>query len=170
VAAFAQGGRFTRPADSEMWDSVSVDYEYSDNRRVSFMCRQIPGAAADVSNIVFGTKGICRIGASNAGSSIVDRTGKTVWEQSGSISDAYKQEHKDLVDSIRAGKPIVELRETADSSLTAVLGRVAAYTGQRVTWDFLANKSELDLFPKELSWGGTLPAPQAAIPGKTKLV
>jgi len=170
VAAFGQGGRFTRPADSEMWDNVSVDYEYSDNRRVSFMCRQIPGAAADVSNIVFGTKGICRIGASNAGSSIVDRSGKTVWEMAGSISDAYKQEHKALVDSIRAGKPIVELRETADSSLTAVLGRVAAYTGQRVTWDFLANKSELDLFPKELSWGGSLPTPQAAIPGKTKLV
>ena len=170
VSAFGSGGRFTRPDDSEMWDSVSLDYEYPGKRMVSFMCRQIPGAAADVSNIVFGTKGICRIGASNAGSSIVDRTGKTVWEQSGSISDAYKQEHKDLVDSIRAGKPIVELRETADSSLTAVLGRVAAYTGQRVTWDFLANKSELDLFPKELSWGGTLPAPQAAIPGKTKLV
>jgi myo-inositol 2-dehydrogenase/D-chiro-inositol 1-dehydrogenase len=170
VAAFAQGGRFTRPADSEMWDSMSVDYEYSGDRRVSFMCRQIPGAAADVSNVVFGTKGICHIGASSNGSSIVDRSGQKVWELAGRISDAYKQEHKDLIDSIRAGKPIVELRQTADSSLTAVLGRVAAYTGQRVTWDFLVNKSELDLFPKELSWGGSLPAPQAAIPGKTKLV
>lgn len=170
VAAFGQGGRFTRPADSEMWDSMSVDYEYAGDRRVSFMCRQIPGATADVGNFVFGTKGICRIGGSSSGSSIVDRSGKTVWEMAGSISDAYKQEHKDLIDSIRAGRPIVELRETADSSLTAVLGRVAAYTGQRVTWEFLAQKSELDLFPKELSWTGTLPPPQPAIPGKTKLV
>ena len=88
----------------------------------------------------------------------------------GSIADAYKQEHKDLIDSIRAGKPIVELRQTADSSLTAVLGRVAAYTGQRVSWDFLTNQSKLDLFPKDLTWDATLPASQHAIPGKTKLI
>ena len=45
------------------------------------------------------------------------------------IAAAYKQEHRDLIDSIRDGKPIVELRQTADSSIAAVLGRVAAYTG-----------------------------------------
>jgi myo-inositol 2-dehydrogenase/D-chiro-inositol 1-dehydrogenase len=51
-----------------------------------------------------------------------------------------------------------------------VLGRVAAYTGQRVSWDFLTRDSKLDLFPRDLSWTGTLPPPQFAIPGKTKLV
>jgi myo-inositol 2-dehydrogenase / D-chiro-inositol 1-dehydrogenase len=170
VSAFGSGGRFTRPDDSELWDNMAIDYEYPGNRVVSFMCRQIPGALTDVGNVIYGSEGTCHIGAGNAGSQIHDRAGKKVWEQSGSIADAYKQEHKDLVDSIRAGKPIVELKATADSSLTAVLGRLAAYTGQRVTWDFLTKESKLDLFPAGLSWGGSLPKPQHAVPGKVKLV
>ena len=75
-----------------------------------------------------------------------------------------------LIDSIRAGKPIVELRETAKSSLTAVMGRMAAYTGQRVTWDFVTKESSLDLFPKELDWNGSRPAATFAIPGTSGLV
>ena len=170
VSAYASGGRFTRPADSEMWDSISVDYEYPGNRSVSFMCRQIPGSAGENSTTIYGTTGICHIGAASSGSRITDRSGTTTWEMKGSIADAYKQEHKDLIDSIRSGTPIVELKQTADSSLTAVLGRLAAYTGQRVSWDFLTTKSTLDLFPKDLSWSWPLPAPEPAIPGKTKLV
>jgi len=170
VSAFGSGGRFTRPEDSEMWDSVSVDYEYPGNRVVSFMCRQIPGAAGDVGNVIYGTKGQCHIGAANAGSRIFDREGRKVWDMAGSIADAYKQEHKDLVDSIRAGKPIVELKQLADSSMVAVLGRMAAYTGQRVTWKFATEESKLDLFPKDLTWESSLPKPQYAVPGKTKLI
>jgi myo-inositol 2-dehydrogenase/D-chiro-inositol 1-dehydrogenase len=170
VAALASGGRFTRPADSEMWDAMSVDYEYPGDRIVSFMCRQVPGAASQNENVIYGSTGTCRIGGMNTGSRIVDRQGRQVWEMKGSIADAYRQEHKDLIDSIRAGRPIVELKQTADSSLVGVLGRVAAYTGQRVTFDFLARESQLDLFPKELTWEGSLPAPRHAVPGRTKLV
>ncbi len=170
VSAFASGGRFTRPADSEMWDSTSVEYEYPGSRIVSFACRQIPGAASENSTTVYGTKGICHIGAMSSGSRIVDRGGGTTWEMAGSIADAYKQEHKDLIDSIRPDRPRVELRQTADSSMVAVLGRVAAYTGKRVTWDFMTTQSQLDLFPKDLSWTGSLPAPAHAIPGRTKLI
>ena len=170
VSAFGSGGRFTRPADSEMWDSMNIDFEYPDNRIVSFMCRQIPGTAADNSTVIYGSAGTCHIGSMSSGSSIFDHSGTKTWGMPGSIADASKQEHKDLIDSIRAGKPIVELRQTADSSLTAVLGRVEAYTGQRVSWDFLTNQSKLDLFPKDLTWDATLPASQHAIPGKTKLI
>jgi len=170
VSAFGSGGRFTRPTDSEMWDSVSVDYEYPGGKIISFMCRQIPGTAGDNGSVIHGTEGTCFIGAMDSGSRIVDRKGNEVWKMGGSISAAYKQEHKDLIDSIRAGKPIVELAQTADSSLVAVLGRVAAYTGQRVTFDFLAKESQLDLFPKELGWDSSLPKPEFAIPGRTKLV
>ena len=170
VAAFGSGGRFTRPDDSELWDSFSIDYEYPDERIVSFMCRQIPGAATDVSNVVYGSQGECHIGAANAGSRIFDRAGKEVWEMKGSIADAYKQEHKDLVDSIRAGKPIVELRQMADSSLVAVMGRMAAYSGQQVSWKFASEESQLDLFPKDLTWTSSLPRQPAAVPGKTKLI
>jgi predicted dehydrogenase len=162
VAAFGSGGRFTRPDDSELWDSFSIDYEYPDEQIVSFMCRQIPGAATDVSNVVYGSQGECHIGAANAGSRIFDRAGKEVWEMKGSIADAYKQEHKDLVDSIRAGKPIVELRQMADSSLVAVMGRMAAYSGQKVSWKFASEESQLDLFPKDLTWTSSLPRQAAA--------
>ena len=170
VSAYGSGGRFTRPDDSEMWDNIAVDYDYPDGKTVSFMCRQIPGTRADVNNLVYGTEGICQIGASNAGSRIFDRSGKKVWEMDGKISDAYRQEHKDLVDSIRAGKPIVELKQTADSSMVAILGRTAAYTGQRVTWEFMTQESQLDLFPKNLSWDASLQSPGYAVPGRTKLV
>lgn len=170
VSAYGSGGRFTRPADSELWDSFSIDYEYPGNRTISFKCRQIPGTTGDVSTVINGTKGTCFIAASNGGSRIIDRDGREIWQMGGSISDAYKQEHKDLIDSIRAGAPIVELAQTADSSLAAVLGRVAAYTGQRVTFDFLAKESQLDLFPAELDWDAPRPAPEFAIPGRTKLI
>jgi predicted dehydrogenase len=170
VSAYGSGGRFTRPDDSEMWDNISLDYEYPGGRILSFMCRQIPGTEGDNSNVIYGTEGTCIIGASSKGSSILDRAGKQVWAMGGSIGDAYQQEHKDLIDSIRAGKPIVELKQTAESSLTAVMGRMAAYTGQKVTWDFVTQESKLDLFPKNLTWESTLPEPQFAIPGKTKLV
>lgn len=169
-SAFGSGGRFTRPQDSEMWDNVSVDYTYSGNRQVSFMCRQIPGAAGDNSNHIYGSEGMAVIYGSNRGATIYDNDGNEVWSMKGDIGAAYQQEHKDLVDSIRAGDPIVELKETADSSMTAVLGRVAAYTGQNVTWDFLTKESQLDLFPSDFNFEGPRPEPQYAIPGQTKLI
>jgi len=170
VSAYGSGGRFTRPEDSEMWDSMAIDYEYPGGRIISFMCRQIPGTTGDNGSVIEGTEGTCFIGAINSGSRIVDRRGREIWTMGGSISQAYQQEHKDLVDSIRAGTPIVELRQTADSSLAAVLGRIAAYTGQKVSFKFLAEESQLDLFPPDLTWDSTLPEPQFAIPGRTKLV
>jgi len=169
LSAYGSGGRFTRPEGSEMWDSMSIDYVYPGERTLSFTCRQIPGTEGDNSNVIYGSKGMAYIDAGSGGSRITDRDGKEIWSMDGSIADAYKQEHKDLVDSIRAGKPIVELRETAESSLTAVMGRVAAYSGQKVSWDFMTEKSTLDLFPKNLDWNGELPAAAHAIPGQYKL-
>ena len=119
---------------------------------------------------LYGSEGTAVIYGSNKGASLYDRDGKETWSMTGDIGAAYQQEHKDLVDSIRAGDPIVELKETADSSLTAILGRVAAYTGQNVTWDFLTKESQLDLFPSDFDYDGPRPEPQFAIPGKTKLI
>jgi hypothetical protein len=149
---------------------MAVDFEYPGDRIVSFMCRQIPGAETENASVIYGSRGTCQIGASNNPCRILDRSGKVVWEQAGRISDAYRTEHKALVDSIRAGSPIVELAEMADSSLAAVLGRLAAYSGRRVTWDFVANESQLDLFPKDLAWDSPRPPSSFAVPGRTKLV
>lgn len=170
LVAVGSGGRFTRPADSELWDSMSVDYEYPGNRTVAFTCWQLPGARTDVGSVVYGSQGQCHIGSGNAAARIVDREGRTAWELKGSLADAYRQEHKELIDSIRAGRPIVEFAELADSSLTAVMGRMAAYTGQPVGWDFVATESALDLFPPDLTWESALPPREHAVPGRTKLV
>lgn len=167
--AYGSGGRFTRPDDSEMWDNVVVDYTYPGEKVVSFMCRQIPGTQGDNSNTIYGTDGRCVIKGGNSGAAIYGKSGVETWAMKGDIGAAYKQEHKDLVDSIRNGEPIVELKQTADSSLTAVLGRMAAYTGQEVTWDFATNKSELSLFPEDFDIKGDRPEVGFAVPGKTKL-
>ena len=169
VSAYGSGGRFVRPDDSQLWDTFGIDYESPGERFVSFQSRHLPNTLSDVGNVIHGSRATCHIQGGNGGSRIVDRAGKVVWEMKGSIADAYKQEHKDLIDSIRAGTPIVELRQTADSSLVAVMGRMAAYTGKPVTWAFASAESKLDLFPKNLAWDASLPQPQWAIPGKTPL-
>jgi hypothetical protein len=57
----------------------------------------------------------------------------------------------------------------AESNLTAIMGRMSAYSGQEVTWDFVANKSQLDLSPAKYEFGD-LPVPPVAMPGQTKLI
>lgn len=168
-SAYGSGGRFTRPEDSEMWDNMSIDYTYPGNRIVSFKCRQIPKTESNNGNVIYGTTGTCHIPAGSGVSTIDDRSGNRIWSMEGDIGAAYQQEHKDLIDAIRTGKPIVELKETADSSLTAVMGRMAAYSGRSVTWQFATQESKLDLFPKELEWSGSLPKPAYAVPGESLL-
>ena len=79
------------------------------------------------------------------------------------------QEHKDLIQSIKAGEPLNEGRQVAESTMTAIMGRMSAYTGQEVTWDFAMNESKLDLMPAKLEFGD-LEVPEVAIPGKTQLI
>lgn len=169
-SAYGSGGRHRRPGGSELWDSFAIDYVYPGDRLCSFMCRQLPDTKYDNGNTIYGSEGTMFIGAINSPSIQYDRAGEEVWRSEGKISAAYQQEHKDLIDSIRAGDPIVELKQTAASSLTAVMGRVAAYTGQNVTWDFLTKESQLDLFPKDLEFDGQLDTQPAAVPGITKLI
>ena len=152
-----------------MWDSVSVDYEYPGQKLVSFTGRHWPRSDGSYDNVVYCEGGIAYIKAFSKGAHILDSAGTTVFKTRGNIGAAYRQEHKDLVESIVAGKPIVELRQTADSSLTAVMGRMSAYTGKKVTWDF-AQASKLDLRPANLTLASTIESPGFAVPGTTKLV
>ena len=81
--------------------------------------------------------------------------------------DSYLQEHTDLIESIRAAKPLNELKNVTESTLTAIMGRMSAYTGKAVTWDQALNSSE-DLMPTQLTWG-KLPVPPVPTPGQTQL-
>ena len=83
----------------------------------------------------------------------------------GSDNAPYVQEHTDLVASIRAGDPLNELVQVAESTLTAIMGRMAAYTGKTVTWDEALN-SPMDTFPKKLSWDMSLQVSPTPVPGR----
>src|SRR5207249_10098299 len=81
----------------------------------------------------------------------------------------YVQEHTDLIESIRKGEPINELKNVAESTLSAIMGRMSAYTGQAITWE-QALESRENLMPENLSWDMKLDTPPVAMPGKTKFV
>jgi len=79
------------------------------------------------------------------------------------------QEHADLIASIRAGKPLNEGRNVAYSTMAAIMGRMSAYTGRALSWDWAMKASKLDLTPPKYEWGD-LPVEPVASPGKTPLV
>ena len=79
----------------------------------------------------------------------------------------YKVEHEELFASIRKGEPINNGVRMAHSTLLAIMGRMAAYTGREITWEEALNSKE-NLQPEKLTWDVELPVPPVAIPGKTK--
>ena len=81
--------------------------------------------------------------------------------------DPYQQEHDDLFAAIRADKAYNEAARGAKSSLTAIMGRLATYSGKEITWEMALNSKE-DLFPKNMTWDMKLPVAPVAMPGKTK--
>lgn len=154
--AFGSGGRLARTDETygDVYDHFSIDYDYPGNRRVSFKCRQIKGAKGFVSNRFVGTKGVMDIRPNPGRTATIvrDYSGEVLWQNNGRENNApYEQEHMDLVASIRDGSPIMEIQEVADSSMTAVMGREAAYSGQDVTFDFMTQESKLDLGVEDLT-------------------
>lgn len=162
VRAVGMGGRATRtePIYGHIFDHFTVEYEYPNGARLMSMCRQIDGCADNVSERVAGTKG-----SSNCSGMI---RGQEDWKFEGEANSPYVQEHTDLIASIRAGKPINEGQQVAESVLTAIMGRMSAYTGQEVTWEMALN-SEENLMPDKLEFG-PMPTPPVAVPGKTPFV
>jgi predicted dehydrogenase len=163
VKALGLGGRQARtdPVFGHIYDHFAIDYEFPNGVHVMSTCRQIDGTAGRVSENVVGTQG-----KANPGGSI---RGETPFRYEGPNPNPYVQEHADLIASIRAGQPLNEGRQIAESTLTAIMGRMSAYTGQEVTWEWAMNESQLDLSPPKYEMGD-LPVPPVAIPGQTPLV
>jgi predicted dehydrogenase len=163
VKAVAVGGRQWRtdPAYGHVYDHFAVDFEYPNGVRITSMCRQIDGTAAFVGERFAGTKG-----QTDAQSWI---RGAREWKRDPAqrVPNPYVQEHADLVASIRAGAPLNEGRAVAESTLTAIMGREAAYTGREITWEQIVD-ADLDLVPKQLAFG-PMPVAPVAIPGRTAL-
>ncbi|MSR31293.1 MAG: Gfo/Idh/MocA family oxidoreductase [Gemmataceae bacterium] len=152
----------TDPRYGHIFDFFAIDYEYPNGVHMLSMSRQISNCANSVSEAVVGTKGNCQVNQFMInGKSAVNRNLRNV--------DPYVQEHTDLIESIRAAKPINELKNVMESSLTAVMGRMSAYTGKEVSWNQALN-SKLQLMPDNLTWETKLPDWTVAVPGKTPLI
>jgi predicted dehydrogenase len=161
VKAVGVGGRQRRtdPAYGHGYDHFAIDFEYPNGAHILSMCRQIDGCANEVGERFIGT-----LGKTDAKAKI---EGPRAWRFEGQATNAYVQEHADLVASIRAGAPLNEGKQVAESTLSAIMGREAAYTGQSIVWDELLMSTQ-DIVPPSIAFGA-LKVPKVAIPGQTKV-
>jgi myo-inositol 2-dehydrogenase/D-chiro-inositol 1-dehydrogenase len=169
VAAVGLGGRQQRvdPAYGHIYDHFAIDFEYPGGVQVLSMARQIPGCHNDISEHVIGTKG--RGDLANNKWSISGWKSAKGWSHEGAKdTDPYVQEHIDLIAAIRKGKPYNELKAASESNLAAIMGRMSAYTGKRVTWEQALNSKE-SLGPAELKFG-KMEVAKVAIPGTTEVI
>ena len=148
----------------QVYDHFSVTYTYADGARLFSNCRQQPGCKNDMSMQVLGTKGRAELSERRKGLSIQDAQG--VWYYDGPKNQMYQTEHDEMFAGIRSGKPVNNGEYMAKSTLLAIMGRMAAYTGQEVTWEMALNSLE-DLSPSRHDWDGMPPSSSVAIPGQT---
>ncbi len=148
IKAVGFGGR-ARRLTGDIFDFFSVDYYYENNKRMMATARQIDGCESNVSEQIYGTKGVALLGDRN-NISIVDYDGKELWKydyDSKPVKNPYDQEHIHLVESIRLGKGINQAEDLAYSTQVSIQGREAAYTGGAITWD--------EIMASELRYGPT---------------
>jgi len=161
VKCISLGGRQVRTdaAYGHIFDHFATEYEYANGVKLVSMCRQIDGTVSRVSEHIVGSKG-----TSNPSSASIK--GENPFRYEPERPNPYVQEHVDLIKSIRSGNPLNEGVQVAESTLTAIMGRMAAYTGQEVTWEKAMASTEV-LVPEALSLG-PIPTPPVPVPGKTK--
>ena len=165
--AVAVGGRQCRPDPytGHIYDHFGVTYDYADGARGFHMCRQLPDCPSDNSDYIMGSKGTCSINSWNPRQIFIE--GENPWRCKAKRNDMYQREHEEMFAAIRAGTPINDSPWMCTSVLMAIMGRMAAYTGQVVTWEMAMNSKER-LGPETYDWNMPLPEPPVAKPGQTK--
>src|SRR5581483_5819669 len=143
-----------------IYDHFAIEYEYPNGVRMFSQCRQIPDTEGNVSEAVVGTKGKCN---QLMGGEI---QGPDPFRFDGSKENPYVVEHRDLIAAVRGTAPYVnEGKRVAESTMTAIIGRESAYSGQSISWDEAMNW-QTSLAPKEYAWDAEAPKCVVAIPGK----
>jgi len=168
VLCLGMGGRQVRtgPEFGNIYDHFTVEYEYSDGIRVMSMSSQIEGSTPRVGERVVCTKGST---FTTRAEGYIDNTkGQRIYKYDDPIHSGEVAQYANLIKSIRQDKPINECERLAESTMTVIMGRMSAYTGRAMKWDW-AIKSKLDLSPGKYELG-ELPVRPVAIPGKTRLV
>jgi myo-inositol 2-dehydrogenase / D-chiro-inositol 1-dehydrogenase len=168
IKAVALGGRGNPVEGCNTFDNAFVVYEYANGIRGFLGCRSQSGCHTENADYITGTKGICTF----AGRSPVIE-GETNWRyrtrRNQKRESKYQVEHNELFASIRAGKPINDGTRMAHTTLMAIMGRMAAYTGQEISWEQALN-SQQELVPNKLDWNTTIDPLPLAAPGLTKFV
>jgi predicted dehydrogenase len=161
VEVVASGGAAWRPREEEygnIYDHVSADFVYPNGAHMASYCRQYPGkeAAQNVSERIVCSKGVIDSAPLRGG-------------RAGGVNP-YVQEHTDMMASILGKGPYInEAMTVAESTMTCLMGREAAYSGEKVTWEMMMN-SKLDLLPKSFDYKEKVPVPPLPVPGVYKFV
>ncbi|MCX6915156.1 MAG: Gfo/Idh/MocA family oxidoreductase [Verrucomicrobia bacterium] len=165
LKAVAVGGRQTPNNQGDIFDHMFVVYEFPDDVRGFVGQRQIANCYSENSDYIMGSAGFGKI----QGWSAPIIKGKENWRYKGPKTDMYQNEHNELFASIRSGKVINDGEWMAHSTLMGIMGRMAAYTGQEVTWEQALNSQE-KLVPDQFDWKMKLDITPMAVPGITKMV
>jgi predicted dehydrogenase len=165
IKCIGVGGRQTRTGleYGNIYDHISVEYEYPGDVRVGYMGTQIDNYQYRGDQRVSGTKGSAILGYGN--SSI---TGNNPYTFEGEAPDPSVLQYKEMIDSIRNSNGLNEGKQVAESTMTAIMGRMSAYTGKAVEWNWALKESRLDLNPEKMEFGDVIRRP-VAIPGQTEL-
>jgi len=158
------GGRQyrTEPQYGNIFDHFGVEFFYPGDVRTISTCRQIHGTQGNVSERVVGTKGV-----SNCAGRI---EGENSWQYRGPRSNPYVQEHTDLINSIRSGKPLQEGKTVTESTLCAIMGRESAYSRQQFRMSWFMSRCTLDnLPPDDMKLSDSRPLEPFAIPGQYQM-
>ena len=165
LKAVAVGGRQTPNNQGDIFDHMFVVYEFPDDVRGFVGQRQIANCYSENSDYIMGSAGFGKI----QGWSAPVIKGKEDWRYKGPKTDMYQNEHNELFASIRSGKVINDGEWMTHSTLMGIMGRMAAYTGQEVTWEQALNSQE-KLVPDQFDWKMKLDIASMAVPGATKLL
>jgi hypothetical protein len=167
VSCVATGGRQVRTEEKygHIYDHFAVVYNYKGGERGYHFCRQQANCANSNHDYILGSKGIAQIKAFGP----VSITGGSTWNKNrDGDPDMYQVEHNELFASIRKGEPINDGDRMAKSTLLAIMGRMAAYTGKIVSYDEALNSEEKLNPPNIDDWNAPIPVPPVAMPGLTK--
>jgi len=166
VKCMGIGGRQVRtePEYGNVYDHFAVEYEYPNDVRIEYIGAQIDNFTFRNDQQVKGTKGSVYLVSGNG-----MIKGSNPWQFEGEQPNPSVLQFTEMIDSIRNGKPINEGRQIAESTMTAILGRMSAYTGRALKWDWAMNASNLDLNPGDIEFGD-LPDMPVAMPGVTELI
>ena len=161
VLCYGTGGRQVRTETKfgDVYDHFSIVYEWADGTKCFASTRQMADCHNETEDFIYGTEGTAKVLANTI-------KGKTDWKFEGKKPSMYQLEHIALMKAIRDGKPINNGDYMCKSTLMAIMGREAAYSGQVIKWDD-ALASNQKLGPDRPDWG---PAPEVEIrmPGQYK--